>query len=168
LTGTLKWWNSSTAFSSIRACWQAAYQSISQSYPLASFLIMLESSRYLYMVINTFKYHVFAPMGRFQLELIYLHSPPSFYPTVVVSVLYSFRYYNNIFNRPYGCWKCFYNNERPTGQKQQLLDRRTVENKGKLILTFIWYLLCSRWCLLVPKPANMEMNNFIIVCSHLS
>ena len=27
------------------------------------------------------------------------------------------------------------NNERPTGQKQQLLDGRTVENKGKLILT---------------------------------
>ena len=28
--------------------------------------------------INTFKYHVFAPMGRFQLELIYLYFPPSF------------------------------------------------------------------------------------------
>ena len=28
-----------------------------------------------------------------------------------------------------------YNNERPTGQKQ-LLDGRTVENKGKLILTY--------------------------------
>ena len=27
--------------------------------------------------INTFKYHVFAPMGRFQLELIYLYFPPS-------------------------------------------------------------------------------------------
>ena len=25
------------------------------------------------MFINTFKYHVFAPMGRFQLELIYLY-----------------------------------------------------------------------------------------------
>ena len=31
---------------------------------------------------NTFKYHVFAPMGRFQLELIYLHFPPSFHQTV--------------------------------------------------------------------------------------
>jgi hypothetical protein len=31
------------------------------------------------------------------------------------------------------CWKCFYNNERPTGQKQQLFDGRTVENKGKKI-----------------------------------
>ena len=36
---------------------------------------------------NTFKYHVFAPMERFQLELIYLYFPPSFYQTVVVSVL---------------------------------------------------------------------------------
>ena len=27
-----------------------------------------------------------------------------------------------------------YNNERPTGQKQQLFDGKTVENKGKLIL----------------------------------
>ena len=26
---------------------------------------------------NTKKYHVFAPMGRFQLELIYLYFPPS-------------------------------------------------------------------------------------------
>ena len=28
-------------------------------------------------VFNTFKYHVFAPMGRFQLESIYLYFPPS-------------------------------------------------------------------------------------------
>ena len=33
--------------------------------------------------INTFKYHVFAPMGRFQLELIYLYFPMSFHQTVV-------------------------------------------------------------------------------------
>ena len=31
---------------------------------------------------NTFKYNVFAPMRRFQLELIYLYFPPSFYQTV--------------------------------------------------------------------------------------
>ena len=30
-------------------------------------------------VFNTKKYHVFAPMGRFQLELIYLYFPPSSY-----------------------------------------------------------------------------------------
>ena len=30
------------------------------------------------------------------------------------------------------------NKERPTGQKQQLLDGRTVKNKGKLILTEIF------------------------------
>ena len=33
--------------------------------------------------INTFKYHVFEPMGRFQLELVYLYFPPSFHLTVV-------------------------------------------------------------------------------------
>ena len=38
------------------------------------------------------------------------------------------------FNTHKTCWKYFINNERPTGQKQQLLDGRTVENKGKLIL----------------------------------
>ena len=27
--------------------------------------------------VNTFKYHIFAPMGRFQLELIYLYFPLS-------------------------------------------------------------------------------------------
>ena len=31
-----------------------------------------------------------------------------------------------------------YSNERPTGQKQQLLEGRTVENKGELILTEIF------------------------------
>ena len=33
-------------------------------------------------VINTFKYNVFASMGIFKLELIYLYSPPSFHLTV--------------------------------------------------------------------------------------
>ena len=44
--------------------------------------------------INTFKYNVFAPMGRFQLELIYLYFPPSFHqfflscmPFVVITTL---------------------------------------------------------------------------------
>ena len=37
--------------------------------------------------INTFKYHVFAPMGRFQLELIYLYFPPSFHQIVVLSLM---------------------------------------------------------------------------------
>ena len=51
----------------------------------------------------------------------------------------------NIFNGSLGsykiykicknCLKCFINNERPTGQKQQLLYGTTVENKGKLILS---------------------------------
>ena len=55
----------------------------------------METGRHLGMVTNeriiisnpTFKYHVFAPMGRFQLELIYLYFPPSFHQAVVVSVL---------------------------------------------------------------------------------
>ena len=34
-------------------------------------------------IISTFKYHVFAPMGRFQLELICLYFPPSFHLTVI-------------------------------------------------------------------------------------
>ena len=41
------------------------------------------------------------------------------------------------FNTHKTYWKC-YDNERPTGQKQELLDGRTVENKGKLILTEIF------------------------------
>ena len=36
---------------------------------------------YQFLEINTFKYPVFAPMGRFQLELIYLYFPPSFHLT---------------------------------------------------------------------------------------
>ena len=36
------------------------------------------------------------------------------------------------FNTHKTCLKCCINNERPTGQKQQLLDGRTVENKDKL------------------------------------
>ena len=41
------------------------------------------------------------------------------------------------FNVHKTCWKC-YNNEITIGQKQQLLDGKTVENKGKLILTEIF------------------------------
>ena len=38
-------------------------------------------------IVNNFKYHVFAPMGRFQLELIYLYFPPSSHQIMYVSVL---------------------------------------------------------------------------------
>ena len=51
---------------------------------------------------NTFKYHVFTPMGRFQLELIYLYFLPSLHQTVVVCDLQAFRCYN-IINRYCGC-----------------------------------------------------------------
>ena len=38
------------------------------------------------------------------------------------------------FNTHNTCWKCCINNDRPTGQKQQIFDGKTVKNKGKLIL----------------------------------
>ena len=40
------------------------------------------------MVFNTFKYHVFAPMGRFQLELIYLYFPPPSHLLYVIICMY--------------------------------------------------------------------------------
>ena len=46
----------------------------------------------------------------------------------------AFRCYN-IFNRTY--WKYCYNNEGQQDKNNLLLDGRTVENKGKLILTEI-------------------------------
>ena len=51
-------------------------------------------------------------------------------------VLFSM-FLNNL-NTHKTCCKCCYNNKRSTGQKQQLLDGRTVENKGKLILKYIY------------------------------
>jgi len=65
-------------------------------------------------------------MGRFQLELIYLYFPPSFHLIVVVSVL-----------------------------KQQLLDGRTVENKGKLILIVPEFRKISKLDVLPIKPATL-------------
>jgi hypothetical protein len=38
----------------------------------SSYIFTPNTEIYLHPVINTKKYHVFAPMGRFQLELIYL------------------------------------------------------------------------------------------------
>ena len=60
--------------------------------------------------VNTFKYHVFAPMGRFQLESIYLYFPPS-------SQLLHL---------------CFCQD-----RNTNVTAGTTVENKGKLILTNI-------------------------------
>ena len=60
---------------------------------------------------NTFKYHVFAPMGRFQLESIYLYFPPS---------------------SP-SCYICGSVQDRTTN----ITAGMTVENKGKLILTIL-------------------------------
>ena len=66
-------------------------------------------------VINTFKCHVFAPMGRFQLELIYLYFPPS--------LLTPTRPVENVVITTKGL----------QDRNNLLLDWRTVENKGKLI-----------------------------------
>ena len=76
--------------------------------------------------INTFKYHVLTPMGRFQLELIYLYFPPSFHLTVVTST--PTRPVENVVITTKGL----------QDRNNQLLDGRTVENKGKLILTEIF------------------------------
>ena len=59
---------------------------------------------------NTKKYHVFAPMGRFQLESIYLYFPPS---SQLVYLCFSPVQDRNI----------------------NILAGTTVENKGKLILS---------------------------------
>ena len=54
-------------------------------------IILLSSFSYFPQIMNidmkTFKYHVSAPMGRFQLELIYLFYFPPFFHLTVVSVL---------------------------------------------------------------------------------
>ena len=44
----------------------------------------------------------------------------------------------NKLQHPQDLLKMLYINERPTGHKQQLLDGRMVEYKGKLILTEIF------------------------------
>ena len=85
-------------------------------------------------VINTFKYHVFAPTGRYQLELIYLNFPPSFHLTVacpsqeaeVTSTLTI--PVENVVRTTKGL----------QDRNNLLLDERTMENKGKLILTEIF------------------------------
>ena len=63
------------------------------------------------LVINTFIYHVFAPMGRFQLESIYLYFPPT-------------RPVDNVVIATKGL------QDRNTN----VTAGTTVENKGKLIL----------------------------------
>ena len=51
----------------------------------------------------------------------------------------------NNFNTHKTCWKCCINKERPTGQKQQLLDWTAVENKGKLILPQCPISISNHW-----------------------
>ena len=52
------------------------------NFSMYSFFFSTQSSIPIMLFFNTKKYHVFAPMGRFQLELIYLYFPPSFHLTV--------------------------------------------------------------------------------------
>ena len=70
-------------------------------------------------------------MGRFQLELIYLYFPPSFHLTVVVSCpvgLVITKFSTGLVGVEIAI-----TTEGLQDKKQQLLDGRTVENKGKLI-----------------------------------
>ena len=89
---------------------------------------------------NTFKYHVFAPMAKFQLEFFYLYFPPSSHLIYVCFFLQTLRCYNNIINR--SC-RCSVLQDRNI----HILDGTTVENKGKIILTkikrLIW--LADTW-----------------------
>ena len=58
----------------------------------------------------------------------------------ICNIIFKYRVFapmGSNFNTQKTCGKCCINNERPTGQKQQLLDGRTVKNKGKLILNAI-------------------------------
>ena len=73
------------------------------------------------LAFNTLKYHVFAPMGRFQLELIYLYFPPSFHLTVTSTPT---RPVENVVITTKGL----------QDRNNLLLDGRTVENKSKAIL----------------------------------
>ena len=65
-------------------------------------------------VINTKKCHVFTPMGRFQLESIYLYFPPSS-------------------QQVYLCF-CPVATKGLQDRNINILAGATVENKGKLIL----------------------------------
>ena len=44
---------------------------------ISSIKVGKDSKKIISIITDTFKYHVFAPMGRFQLESIYLYFPPS-------------------------------------------------------------------------------------------
>ena len=76
-------------------------------------------------IINTFKY-VSAPMGRFQLELIYLYFPPSFHLTVV-SVITTFS------TGLVGVENVVITTKGLQDRTIHILDGTTVENKGKTI-----------------------------------
>ena len=73
------------------------------------------------LVINTKKYHVFAPMGRFQLESIYLYFPGPSQETEVTST--STRPVDNVVIATKGL----------QDRNINILAGTTVENKGKLI-----------------------------------
>ena len=56
-----------------------------------------------------------------------------------------------------------YNNKRPTGQKQQLLDGRMVENKGKLISTTrLAKLVCLNFRIYEESFLNGSMGQKIL------
>ena len=96
---------------------------------------------------NTFKYHVFAPMGRFQLELIYLYFPPSshliyvcFCPFVVITTFSTGLVgvvVTSVWTPTRPVEDVVITTKGVQDRNIHILDERTVENKGKLILTSI-------------------------------
>jgi len=96
-----------------------------------------------YISTNTFKYHVFAPMGRFQLKLIYLYFPLSLNLTVGCFCSEQLTTVNcpsqetEVTSTPTRPVENIVITTKGLHERNKLLlDRRTVENKGKLILTF--------------------------------
>ena len=75
---------------------------------------------------DTKKYHVFAPMGRFQLESIYLYFPPSSQLYICVSTP----------TRP--IYNVVIATKGLQDRNTNIIAGTTVENKGKLILTEIF------------------------------
>ena len=94
---------------------------------------------------STTKYHVFVPLGRFQLELIYLYFPPSFHLTVGYFCTVGLSLLTPTGNCPSQETEVTSTPTRPVenvvrstkglqDKNNLLLGLRRVENKGKLIV----------------------------------
>jgi hypothetical protein len=89
--------------------------------------VSLKTKFSLNFVLNTFKYHVSCADGKISVRIIYFYY--LFFhlrPTDKLSFL-SCRPKQGDRRNYKTCWKCRVNNERPTGNKTQLVRRTTVE-----------------------------------------